>query len=468
MDLNNQETTANSSANRRSVFFCPHAPQFIYHLNETTFPWILAAILCTASPATVTLNALVIIAVRRRRQLQKFSNILLSSMAVADLLVGAVSMPLSVTVDLLIVRRIFLKQNICVLELVNPQLLYFLFVTSLYHLTAIAWERYVAVTKSMDYKTIVTRRRTKMLAVFAWISAIITVSPGVVLTIMGSETQEIWLMVQSLIGFFLFISIIYFYLMVYLRVCKHRVSPNSQVASGTKLWTKLESKVTKTTCLLTVTLFISMAPSTVFTPLGTNFPILRTNVVFRVNDTLVQLVSLVNPLLYWFRDRQFRKAVLELLRIRRRRASQLVVGAARSARRKALLDLPKTFEELQIEDNRTRLTRSATRDQVQVFYAHRGSTEVTSARSRRKSLSFSDGSERQGLSSTFVTTTTVHADKRRKDLDGRQSTVHRKRMHKLSRSKSLNAISFEKSSNNTKPRQERFVVRQKTTPSFHW
>lgn len=61
---------------------------------------IIVAIMTIACPVTILLSHLVIIAVKTRRELKKnskSSNVLSSSMALADLLMGAVSMPLTIT-----------------------------------------------------------------------------------------------------------------------------------------------------------------------------------------------------------------------------------------------------------------------------------------------------------------------------------------------------------------------------------
>lgn len=67
-------------------------------------------------------------------------------MAVADMLVGAASMPLSISLDVLLLRK-DLSHTICEIAFANQLVLYASACTSLYHLTVIAWERYVAVTK---------------------------------------------------------------------------------------------------------------------------------------------------------------------------------------------------------------------------------------------------------------------------------------------------------------------------------
>ena len=54
-----------------SVFYCPHIPQLIWDSHDSISPWIFDAVASIISPAAVLLNALVIIAVMKRRELQK-------------------------------------------------------------------------------------------------------------------------------------------------------------------------------------------------------------------------------------------------------------------------------------------------------------------------------------------------------------------------------------------------------------
>ena len=107
MTVKSTESLANSSNESRSVFYCPESPQFIWDLHHITSFKIIVAITTIACPVTILLNLLVIIAVKTRRELKKISNILLSSVALTDLLVGAVSMPLSITLDTLVIQESF-------------------------------------------------------------------------------------------------------------------------------------------------------------------------------------------------------------------------------------------------------------------------------------------------------------------------------------------------------------------------
>ena len=98
MDPNETETATSFSNTTRSVFHCSHEPNLVWDLHDTTSPWVFAAIAFVISPAAVLLNTLIIISVKRRKELQRASNMLLSSMAVTDLLVGSLCVPLSAVV----------------------------------------------------------------------------------------------------------------------------------------------------------------------------------------------------------------------------------------------------------------------------------------------------------------------------------------------------------------------------------
>ena len=115
MDPNDAEAATNSSIEARSEFSCRE----LYAKNvtavdvsETIALWIVIGLVSLASPTIVLLNALGIIALRQRKELQRLSNVLLLSIAIADLLIGAVCMPLSAIVDSFVARQT-LPENVC-------------------------------------------------------------------------------------------------------------------------------------------------------------------------------------------------------------------------------------------------------------------------------------------------------------------------------------------------------------------
>ena len=330
MGINNTETTdIDLSTNARSVFVCPQLPQITWDLKNTTIPWILVAIIYIASPVTILLNSLIIVAVKRRKKLQKPVNILLSSLAVADLLVRVISMPLTATVEMLILRQVSI-QHVCTLEsAVNKPLSIFLSFSSLYQLTAIAWERYLAVQKSLRYKVIVTKGLLQKLAIGAWLIAVFTQVPVFVMAVV--PVDPILIQIRHVNASFLtiacLIAIAYFYIMVYRGVRRRKINEISQV--NALMQAKLESKVARTTGMLTATLILSFLPLIGLGTLGKVFSAFGTNLSFRLAEAVGLFNSLASPILYFYRDRQFRKGLLELLGLRKPEAIRPAVAATR-------------------------------------------------------------------------------------------------------------------------------------------
>ena len=156
-------------------------------------------------------------------------------MAVADIFVGAINMSLSAIVDVLISGQV-LSNHVCMLDLVNVYFMYTITTCSLYHLTVIAWERYVAIQKWIQYKVIVTRDRVKILAIVSWLAAVFTTLPGIVTAALNVDHK---FLVTVILAGLVLILMAYFYIMVYLGVRKQNRSQVSRVSALVK-W-KMES-----------------------------------------------------------------------------------------------------------------------------------------------------------------------------------------------------------------------------------
>ena len=240
----------------------------------------------------------------------------------------------------------------------------------------------MAIRKSIDYKAIITRGRIKKLAIVAWLLAAFASFPPLVMIALGVDQniKETWHTGEGVVGAVCLITIGYFYIMVYLGVRKRKINEISQVTALVKA--KLESKVAKTCGLITAALILSFVPVVVVGALGEIFPVLRTSKAFRLMDTLMQLNSLANPLIYFYRDRRLRKAALELLAVRRPEAIQPAVGVARFIRRKDPFGSLEAVQELQKEEEPARFKRAASCDPaVDSDYVHRRSPKIFLKRS---------------------------------------------------------------------------------------
>ena len=315
MEPNHEETANNHFPTNRSVFFCSQYEVFTWDLESTTFPWIIVGSIILLSPITILMNLLVIVTVVKRRDLQKLSNILLRSLALVDLLVGAVSMPLSATVDVLILRQMPVE-HICDLDLANISVIYFLSVLSLYHLTVIAWERNVAIRKGLQYQVLVSKSLLVKLSIFVWLLTVFTDLPATILmeTKVDMEIVEIWITIESTLMVICVIIIACYNILVYHVVRKRKKNQIVPLTTNQKM----ESKTSRICGLLTLVIFSSFLPRLLISIFSETLPApLQSNSVFRLTETLVQLNSLLTPLIYWYRDRRFRNAVLEILQLRK-------------------------------------------------------------------------------------------------------------------------------------------------------
>ena len=305
------------SVDSPTVFFCPAKTVYTWILGETSAFYISIITKSIASPLTVLLNFLVIVAVNTRKELYKNSNILLASMAVADLIVGAVSMPLTTSYDILLLRK-DLSIRICVLAMVNHIVVYTVVSSSLYHLTVIAIERYVAIKMWRSYKVLITKRRIKLFAFMAWPLAILTSAPTSIMEI--AKADYTYIKIVSIISGVKTVACVtiigYCYIAAYLSMRKQKGSESSEVVARNRA--KMENTIARATRILTTVLLISYIPSILVLILGPTVSIFRTSSYFRWSELLLQLNSLLNPFLYClFLNRNFRKEVLAMMKIRK-------------------------------------------------------------------------------------------------------------------------------------------------------
>ena len=319
MNFSNTELADNASSQVSSELFCPDNPIHIWVLGERTMFKITAATTLVMSPVTILLNILVILAVRLSGKLKEHkSNILLASLAVADVLMGAISMPLTISLDVLVLLKQFLSEEVfCRIAFANEMVLNIGCTSSVYHLVVISWERYVAIRKWKDYKSIVTRERLKKYASIAWLIAVLKTIPLRFVRLTGVQYKYLTIIstVSFLPGFVCLILIVYFYIMVYLGVRKRNVETISDVRSIIKA--KLASRVAKTTAILTVAVLASFVPSLILQFFGEAFPALRRSSYFRWSMMMAQLNSLFNPVLYCCRDRRYKDAIVEMLKMKK-------------------------------------------------------------------------------------------------------------------------------------------------------
>ena len=380
MQPNNTEATLINSSS--SAFYCRYESGELRDSQNTTSVYLIAAVLTfIPSLPTVLMNAMVILAIKQKRELRRPSNILLSSLAVTDLLVGAIVMPTCASIDFFTLSQVSFEYT-CVLHAVNISFAPFLLSVTLHHLTIIAWERYVAVQKWKDYKLIITNGRLKKIAIGTWLSAIFPVVASFFTTVilMGARSvlagiATVWTAVEAICLFL----VAFFYRKVYIGICNRKLNEISQIDDLMKA--KLESKVAKTTGLLSAMVISSFIPIFVMAVLGSVVPVFRSNAALRFTQILTQLTSLLNPLLYCYRDHRFRNAIRELLGMKNPQVKQSAVGATHFIGRNVSF---MSSEPHMVRKRNQRLTRSVSCIPTDALDAIHGTSSVVTL---KKSLS---------------------------------------------------------------------------------
>ena len=109
--------------------------------------------------------------------------------------------------------------------------------------------------------------------------------------------------------------------MVYLRIRKLQIY---QLYPGGKE----KIRIAKTNGLITGIIILLFLLPVALEILGKFSAIFQKSSVFRLTETIMQLNSLANPLIYYYRDRRFRSAIFEMLRLKESEKNQQAYGAA--------------------------------------------------------------------------------------------------------------------------------------------
>ena len=302
-----QLSSIESDKECKSVFF--QIVPLGYSSANSFYGFLVAAAVLNlaACPFTIFLNALVLVAVKIKRRLQAHSNILLACLALTDLMVGLVAQPLHITKTILLMQGKDFHE-FCDIDLAFSLSLMMLVLTTSLHLVLISGERYLAIKHTFTHATVVTKARLIVSSAVAWITA------------------AIFFLVNSYFKVFLFVwptiifsTIVLLQILVYKEARRHEKQILSQqVSLQARAKFKQEKKALKLTAILIVTIFVCfILPSIV---MFVSWKLFREKLSPDVK-TLVRHFSLlppiinsvINPVIYTVRKRQFRVAFIELL-----------------------------------------------------------------------------------------------------------------------------------------------------------
>ena len=256
-------------------------------------------------PIIILMNALVIVAIKARRRLQSFCNILLACLAGTDLAVGLVSQPLFIAQEIFFLSGASVE-DYC--HFYRKTVFFCLFpsIESLLILALLSMERYIAMKFSLRYASLITTPRLTGVALCSWIISVISV---ILWLIPLTYSFAVYVTVIPAISI-----IVFCHTTVYLVSRRHmRRIKTEQLPSETKTKFVEERKALKTTSIIIVFLFLSFVPSLLYGIFSRE--IRQTNLRPLVLSRIF-LNSLLNPVIHCWRNRDLRKVMTELLKMR--------------------------------------------------------------------------------------------------------------------------------------------------------
>lgn len=267
---------------------------------------ITATINAVCSPFAVVANFLVVLVIGLKVAPHTPSNVLLASLACSDLMVGMVVQPCYV------VFRLY--ENIshlvppCLLRIVYSESFWVCYGVSFLTLSAISIERYIALRLHLRYKELVTTHRVLIVAMIIWVLDI-------------SLTFMEWIAQSKLLrnchaALLLFCLLVTFatHLKIFLILRRHQ----RQINSINRMPSKRKNFQRQTRLAVSVSYIVVIYVTC-------NIPVLFVMVynfagghlnnlnVFSWTETIAFLNSSINPVIFCWRNRGIRRAVLNVL-----------------------------------------------------------------------------------------------------------------------------------------------------------
>ncbi|XP_023147441.2 trace amine-associated receptor 13c-like [Amphiprion ocellaris] len=289
---------------------------------EASFIYVL---LSCISVLTVALNLLVIISISHFRQLHTPTNLLLLSLAISDLLVGLLQMP----VEILVLANCWLLGDVACVAAIF--LAFLLISASVGNMVLISVDRYVAVCEPMFYSSRISVRRVQLSVCLCWVLSAVhsgwllrdkLTEPsrfhscrGECLVVVNYADGVVDLVV-TFFGPFLVIVVLYMRVFV-VAVSQARAVRRHAVAlqrSGTTTAKKSELKAARTLGVVLLVFLLCSCPYYCFSVAAEHNVLAAETVVVQV--WLIYLNSCLNPVIYAFFYPWFRKSVRHIVTLR--------------------------------------------------------------------------------------------------------------------------------------------------------
>ena len=264
-------------------------------------------------PITAALNALVIIAVKRKPRLREHkSNIVLALLASTDFVVGVIVQPVNVAMMITVLTD-DISGETCALQVFTRASSRVGISASLIHMALISGERYLAMRHSFAHFTLVTEARLLGASVLAWLLSII-----LYINLAVNDRESVFLYINNVFYGLCLAVIIFCHVTVYREIRRHEKQiAAQQVSVEAREQFEKDKKAFKVTFIIIIVLMLCYVPLIIFSAvlerLGSKISLEMLYIDLFTATLMVLLNSFFNPIIYSFRLRGFRVAFIELI-----------------------------------------------------------------------------------------------------------------------------------------------------------
>jgi hypothetical protein len=271
-------------------------------------PVLLLILYCLTAIATIVLNGVVFLAVKRTSSLFPPSRILLASLSLTDFFIGAIIQPIGILYFIAIIEH--WPNVFCLTLLSSIRLGYCFGVISMGILTVISIDRYLAVKCKMSYRLIVTKKRVLAIVIGGWILTCCLFVSSIDDFVFQTLAPIFTMLAMSL----LLIVTALCYTLSFLSLKQLSVQVSTNATQPMPDFSVLKYKHSLVTMAMILLLFmISYSPLILLNILQLIMTIDDITVYLNFCELIAMLHSLINPLVYLWRMREIRQTAKAMI-----------------------------------------------------------------------------------------------------------------------------------------------------------
>jgi hypothetical protein len=283
--------------------------------------YVTAVITCVlnalfALTSTVS-NTIILLVIIRKPNLHTPANVLLGCLALSDLVIGSITQPAYVAykvAEILVSRRVS-----CVARVIHWVVGWICSGVSMFTITALAVERFLALHLHLRYAVVVTVRKALMIVTLFWVVGIL-----IIMSLFALKSDRYWTFVPAPVMVLNLIITVTAYWKIYRILQKHRNQIHDQMQAqvsrigdppgGDNLNIKRYRKSAVTAMYVLVLLLLCYIPffcSMVTRVIVGYKPAVK--IAYESGATIVYLNSTLNPVLFCYRVPDIRREVKKVI-----------------------------------------------------------------------------------------------------------------------------------------------------------